>query len=73
MIDINESSAGEEGAESDVFELTRRNFLNWSTTANHFIEFFPEPSCLLDNEGLICHANSAFFSAIGPSEFRFLD
>ena len=49
-----------------ISELTGKYLKDWKTDANQFIELIPESVCLLDVEGLICHANGAFYSSIGP-------
>ena len=52
-----------------IHELTGKYLKSWKTEAHQFIELIPEAVCLLDGEGLICHANSAFFSSIGPRKY----
>jgi hypothetical protein len=50
----------------DLNELTAKDTKSWTCEAYQFIELIPDAVCLLDDEGLICHANSAFFANISP-------
>ncbi len=51
---------------SQLGEVTSKESRSWSIDAFNFIELLPNAVCLLDEEGLICHANSEFNSSIGP-------
>lgn len=48
----------------ELLELTMCNSKSWTVDAFQFIELIPDAVCLLDDEGLMCHANSSFFSTI---------
>jgi CheY-like chemotaxis protein len=49
---------------SEIQELTKRDSKSWTVDACQFIELIPDAVCLLDEEGLMCYANSTFFSTI---------
>jgi CheY-like chemotaxis protein len=48
----------------DLQELSSKDIITWSIQANQFIELIPEPTALIDEQGLICFANSSFYDKI---------
>lgn len=45
-------------------EISSRPNKDWSIHANQFIELLPEPTVILDEEGIMCFANSIFYDKI---------